>query len=77
MLSLSRDGHRAALFRAALVGLGAVGVVSTVTLQLEPAYNVRMRQTPLLNSQVMKRWDELAASADYVKVGGRGGGVSE
>jgi L-gulonolactone oxidase len=46
------------LFSAARVGLGALGVVSTVTLQCVPAFHLRAQEGPMRVDQV---WEELDA----------------
>jgi L-gulonolactone oxidase len=55
----------ARLFNAARIGLGALGVVSTVTLQAEPAFALRAEEGPMPLDEVLERFDELVDSADY------------
>jgi FAD-linked oxidoreductase len=47
------------VFNAARVGLGALGIVSTVTLQCVPAFVLRSVQTPRLLDDVLEQIDEL------------------
>ena len=52
-------------FKAAQVGLGALGVLSTVTLRCVPAYNVHSVQQPTRIDEVLERFDELSATNDH------------
>ncbi len=65
-LSRERDGER---FRGAVVGLGGVGVVTKVTLDVEPAYDVRQvvyENLPL--GQLEHHLDEIFASGYSVSL---------
>jgi L-gulono-1,4-lactone dehydrogenase len=53
------------LFSAARVGLGAVGIMTRVTLQCEPAYYLEAAEESLPLDQVLGRLDELAGTADH------------
>jgi FAD-linked oxidoreductase len=55
------------LFAAAQVGLGAFGVVTAVTLQVEPAFLLHAREEPCLLGDVLDSFDELVASNDHVE----------
>ena len=46
------------VFRAARVGLGALGIVSTITLQCAPAFNLHALEQPMPLEQVMRELDE-------------------
>jgi L-gulonolactone oxidase len=46
------------LFDAARVGLGALGVVSTLTFRLEPAFNLHAREAPLPLADVLDGLDQ-------------------
>ena len=46
-----------ALFSAARVGLGALGVISTITLQCVPAFHLRAQEAPMRVDQVMEDLD--------------------
>ena len=52
-------------FKAAQVGLGALGVISTVTLQCVPAFNLHSVEEPRRLDDVLERFDELAAGNDH------------
>jgi L-gulono-1,4-lactone dehydrogenase len=56
---------RPELFAAARVGLGALGVVSTVTLQCVPAFSLVADERPMPLEEVLASFDELAASNDH------------
>jgi FAD-linked oxidoreductase len=53
------------LFAAARVGLGAIGVVTTVTLQCVPAFSLVADERPMLLDEVLASFDEMAASNDH------------
>lgn len=53
--------QRPELFSAARIGLGALGIISTVTLQAENAYPLHAREQPMLLSAVLGQLDELVA----------------
>jgi FAD/FMN-containing dehydrogenase len=53
------------LFAAARVGLGALGVITRVTLQCEPAYYLQAAEVPMPLAEVLRRLDELADTSDH------------
>ncbi|WP_199430696.1 D-arabinono-1,4-lactone oxidase [Qaidamihabitans albus] len=57
--------RRADLFAAARVGLGALGVLSTVTLRCEPAYVLSAQERPEPLQQVLDGFDDFAAGSDH------------
>jgi L-gulono-1,4-lactone dehydrogenase len=52
----------------ARVGLGALGVISTVTLRCEPAFNLRSVQRPRDLDEVLEEFDELAAANEHFEL---------
>jgi FAD-linked oxidoreductase len=52
-------------FKAAQVSLGALGVLSTVTLRCVPAYNIHSLQEPRRIDELLDRFDELSANNDH------------
>jgi L-gulonolactone oxidase len=64
VLDCSPDSHPE-VFAAARVGLGALGVVSTVTLQCVPAFRVHAVEEPMLVDEVLAHLDELVADNDH------------
>ena len=54
-----------ALFDAARVGLGSLGVVTTVTLQCVPAFSLVAEESPEPVDSVLASFDSLAASNDH------------
>ena len=58
------------LFRAALLSLGALGIIAEVTFQAVPAFSLRWDQTIHADETVLSRWaaGELWAQADFVRV---------
>lgn len=57
--------ENASLFDAARVGLGALGVVTTVTLQCEPAFILRAQEEAMGIDRVLADLDELAQDNDH------------
>jgi L-gulonolactone oxidase len=55
------------VFSAARVGLGALGVLSTVTLQVEPAFALRAEEGPARLPELLESFDEFMTSADHVE----------
>ena len=53
------------LFAAARLGLGALGVTSTVTLQTVPAFTLRAVEAPLPLADVLDQFDELSAGNEH------------
>lgn len=56
------------LFRAARVGLGALGVITQVTLRCVPAFTLEEVATPLPFEQALAALPGLLASEDFVKL---------
>jgi D-arabinono-1,4-lactone oxidase len=57
------------LFRAALVSLGALGIVVEVTLRARPAFNIAWRQERFSLSKVLSEWSTgLWISHEFVRV---------
>ncbi|WP_432849080.1 D-arabinono-1,4-lactone oxidase [Amycolatopsis sp. CA-161197] len=57
--------ERPDLFNAARVGLGALGVITTVTLQCEPSFVLTAQERPEPLEQVLEGFDEFAAACDH------------
>lgn len=53
------------LFAAARAGLGALGVVSAVTLQAEPAFHLHAVREPRRLDEVLERFDDMVRSDDH------------
>ena len=56
---------RPELFNAARVGLGALGVISTVTLRAVPSFTLLADERPVPVDEVLEQFDELAAANDH------------
>jgi FAD/FMN-containing dehydrogenase len=56
---------RPELFAAARVGLGALGVISTVTLRCVPSFLLAADERPMRLPEVLEQFDALAAANDY------------
>jgi len=57
--------ERPDLFAAARVGLGALGVISTVTLQCEPSFLLSAQERPEPLEQVLEGFDQFADENDH------------
>ena len=57
--------ERPELFNAARVGLGALGVISSVTLQCEPSFVLSAQERPEPLEQVLEGFEENAAGNDH------------
>jgi L-gulono-1,4-lactone dehydrogenase len=57
--------QRPDLFTAARVGLGALGVVSAVTLRCVPAFDLAADERPMPLAEVLARFGEFAADNDH------------
>src|SRR6266568_410234 len=55
-------------FKAAQVGLGALGVISSVTLRCVPAYNIHSIQQPRKLDDLLEEFDELCAKNDHFEL---------
>jgi len=56
---------RPELFAAARVGLGALGVISTVTLRCVPAFTLLADERPMPVDEVLEQFDALAGGNDH------------
>ncbi|GAA3860488.1 D-arabinono-1,4-lactone oxidase [Saccharothrix violaceirubra] len=56
-----------ALFDAARIGLGALGVITTVTLRCVPAFTLHAREYPDRLDAVLDGFDHLTATEDHVE----------
>ena len=57
--------ERPELFECARVGLGALGVITAITLQCEPAFDLEADERPMPLDQVMDELDQLAEDNDH------------
>jgi FAD-linked oxidoreductase len=64
VLSVSATSHPE-LLQAARVSIGALGVISTVTLRCVPAFQLAADERPMPTGEVLDRFDELAADNDH------------
>jgi L-gulonolactone oxidase len=53
------------IFSAARVNLGALGIVSSLTLQAEPAFALRAEESKMPLTEVLARFDELVDGTDH------------
>jgi L-gulono-1,4-lactone dehydrogenase len=59
--------ERPDLFNAARVGLGALGIISTITLQCVPSFVLQASETPGRLDAVLEQFDDLCAVEDHVE----------
>ena len=57
--------ERPELWSAARVGLGALGVLTRVTLQCVPLFSLRADEGPMPLDELLERFDELAGTLDH------------
>jgi FAD/FMN-containing dehydrogenase len=62
---VSCSAERPELFSAARVSVGALGVLSAVTLQCVPAFALAADERPMPLEEVLGRFDEFAAENDH------------
>jgi FAD-linked oxidoreductase len=63
--TITRCGPGDPLFDAARVGLGALGVLTAVTLRVVPAFLLAAREEPMRWSEVLARLDELTGQNEH------------
>ncbi len=56
---------RPELFAAARIGLGALGVITSVTLRCVPSFTLRADERPMPVEEVLEQFDALAAANDH------------
>jgi L-gulonolactone oxidase len=61
----SAAGDDPELFSAARVGLGALGIITTVTIQTAPLFALRAEEGPMGLDELLERWDELTGETDH------------
>jgi FAD-linked oxidoreductase len=61
----TRAGPPPALFDAARVGLGALGILTAVTFRVVPAFLLEAREEPMRWSEVISRLDELTSANEH------------
>jgi L-gulono-1,4-lactone dehydrogenase len=64
LLEVSTTSH-SELLPAIRVGLGALGVIATVTLRTMPAFTIRRTDSPLPLSETLERLQDLADGSDH------------
>lgn len=63
------ETNNPSLFRAALLSLGAIGIITEITIQAVPTFNIAWKQTLMSLQQVLNDWDStLWTSSEYVRV---------
>ncbi|KAI2396906.1 D-arabinono-1,4-lactone oxidase [Ophidiomyces ophidiicola] len=63
------NANNSTLFRAALISLGAIGIITEMTIQAVPTFNIAWKQVLKSLPQVLEDWDTgLWTSSEYVRV---------
>ena len=65
MIELSADSSERESLPAARVGLGALGVIATITLRTVPAFTIRRVDSPLPLEETLERIGDLADGSDH------------
>src|SRR5688572_1299717 len=65
LLEISTDSSERETLLAARVGLGALGVIATITLRTVPAFTIRRIDSPLPLDEALSRLDDLADGSDH------------
>jgi FAD/FMN-containing dehydrogenase len=65
IVTCSAEDPRSGLFDAARVGLGALGLLTAVTLRAEPLFLLTAREEPMTWSEVISRLPELTAENEH------------
>jgi len=60
--------NRPHIFYANLCGLGAVGIISTVTLQLEPLFNLHAIAVPMKLNPLLSNINAIVHSSEHVRI---------
>jgi L-gulono-1,4-lactone dehydrogenase len=63
--TLHQVGPGSDLFRAARLGLGALGILTAVTMRVEPAFALQAVESPMGWAEVVDRFDELVATNEH------------
>ncbi|CDK30012.1 unnamed protein product [Kuraishia capsulata CBS 1993] len=56
------------LFRAALLSLGKIGLISQVTLRTVPRYQIKSRQEIISFQTLLENWDSIWTSDEFIRV---------
>lgn len=56
------------LFRAALLSLGKIGIITQVTLRTVPKYTIKSKQEIILFSTLLKSWDTIWLDSEFIRV---------
>lgn len=62
------QSENADLFHAARCSLGSLGVITRISLQVEPAFRLEAIQKPYKFPDVLDKWDQVVHSAEHVRV---------
>ena len=60
--------HSSDLFKAALVSLGAIGIIVEVTIKVVPHFNIAWRQRLVTLDYVVRSWDMLWSGSEFTRV---------
>jgi L-gulonolactone oxidase len=66
-VTCSRD-HQSDLFYATLCGLGSTGIILDIRMEVRPAFRLREEQETCKFNDVIDKFDEVAVSAEFVRL---------
>lgn len=56
------------LFRAALLSLGKIGIISQVTLRAVPMYTIKSKQEIIKFSTLLREWDTIWLESEFIRI---------
>lgn len=56
------------LFRAALLSLGKVGIITQVTLRAVPQYTIKSKQEIIKFSTLLREWDSIWLDSEFIRI---------
>lgn len=56
------------LFRAAMLSLGKVGIITQVTLRAVPKYTIKSKQEIIKFSTLLREWDSLWLESEFIRI---------
>lgn len=60
--------ERPELFRAALLSLGKVGIITEVTLRTVPRYTIKSKQEIIKFSTLLREWDTIWLDSEFIRI---------
>ncbi|QLG72226.1 hypothetical protein HG535_0C05800 [Zygotorulaspora mrakii] len=60
--------HNPETFRAAMLSLGKIGIIVRVTIRVVPSFNIRSTQEVIHFETLLKQWDSVWTSSEFIRV---------